>query len=444
MYKGKIFTVTCRDLGCLATKESSYRAANAWWTAKRAELDHLPLDDRVPESVAIREKMLDYLALEPGEDRQTRTRLQGEIEALKSGARINKPDGVAFDPTAALPVAEKIAWMDRIATVEKHHEWTGKTEVPVDRTIGALADKYAELERSRYEGGEISIATWAQERACLMVFRDQVGSTQDVSVLTGDRYEKYWSWVNRTITSIGSKKRHLRIARSFITWLSEKGVIPLPSNLSSRRLRFKGEPKPIATMSREQVRTLIDHATGQLRLHLLLMLNCGFTQIDITELRQVEVDWATGRITRRRTKAVNGGYSKAPTVTWALWPETFTLLNRYRQPTGDRVLLTEDGTLWMTRRPKGDTGYTKTDNIVSAFRRLLDKLAKSHPGKEFGSLSELRATASTMLDNHENYGRYVQHFLGQSPRSVAAAHYVTPSQVQFDHAVAWLGEQFGF
>jgi hypothetical protein len=77
-------------------------------------------------------------------------------------------------------------------------------------------------------------------------------------------------------------------------------------------------------------------------------------------------------------------------------------------------------------------------------RRLLDKLARSHPGEPFGSLSELRATASTMLDNHETYGRYAQHFLGHSPRSVAQSNYVSPSQTQFDKALIWLGEQFGF
>ena len=39
MHKGKIHTVSCEALGVPATKEGSYRAANAWWWAKRAELD---------------------------------------------------------------------------------------------------------------------------------------------------------------------------------------------------------------------------------------------------------------------------------------------------------------------------------------------------------------------------------------------------------------------
>jgi hypothetical protein len=38
MFKGQIFLVSCNQLGTEATKEGSWKAANAWWTAKRAEL----------------------------------------------------------------------------------------------------------------------------------------------------------------------------------------------------------------------------------------------------------------------------------------------------------------------------------------------------------------------------------------------------------------------
>jgi len=37
--KGMTYTVSCRDLKVPQTKKVSYQAANAWWTAKRAEID---------------------------------------------------------------------------------------------------------------------------------------------------------------------------------------------------------------------------------------------------------------------------------------------------------------------------------------------------------------------------------------------------------------------
>src|SRR5262245_5525392 len=39
LYRGKLFTVSCRQLGVPDTKNDSYQAANAWWVARRAEID---------------------------------------------------------------------------------------------------------------------------------------------------------------------------------------------------------------------------------------------------------------------------------------------------------------------------------------------------------------------------------------------------------------------
>src|SRR5436309_1160275 len=39
MHKGQRFWVSCKALGVPETKEDSYQAANAWWIAKRAEID---------------------------------------------------------------------------------------------------------------------------------------------------------------------------------------------------------------------------------------------------------------------------------------------------------------------------------------------------------------------------------------------------------------------
>ena len=38
-YKGILYQVSCDQLGCSDTKADSYQAANAWWTAKKAEID---------------------------------------------------------------------------------------------------------------------------------------------------------------------------------------------------------------------------------------------------------------------------------------------------------------------------------------------------------------------------------------------------------------------
>src|SRR4051794_34191141 len=41
-YQGKMYSVSTRQLGTDPTKEASWRAARAWWTAKQAEIDATP------------------------------------------------------------------------------------------------------------------------------------------------------------------------------------------------------------------------------------------------------------------------------------------------------------------------------------------------------------------------------------------------------------------
>ena len=39
-YKGILYQVSCDQLDCPQTKADSYQAANAWWSAKKTEIDN--------------------------------------------------------------------------------------------------------------------------------------------------------------------------------------------------------------------------------------------------------------------------------------------------------------------------------------------------------------------------------------------------------------------
>ena len=223
-------------------------------------------------------------------------------------------------------------------------------------------------------------------------------------------------------------------ARVFVRRLVEQGMIETPPNLESRGFRFGSSPRKIKTWTAGEVQTALEKATGQLRLHLLLMLNCGMTQRDISDLKDEEVDWNAGRIRRKRSKTAN--HDNVPVVEYLLWPRTFDLLKEYRSG-GELVLLTESGRPWV-RTDLKDGKLVKSDSVASCYIWLKKRL------KGFSKpLKQLRKTAASLLDTHPVYGRYAQLFLGQSPRSIADKHYVQPSQVLFDEAVLWLGEQLG-
>jgi integrase len=228
------------------------------------------------------------------------------------------------------------------------------------------------------------------------------------------------------------------VAKSFVRWLWESGVIELPKNIGSKAFRFGSQARAIVTWTPEEFRSAVGAATGRLKLALLLMANCGMTQKDVSDLKDTEVDWKGGRVIRKRGKTA--AHEGVPTVCYRLWPPTFELLKKYRSGK-DRVVLTETG-LPFVRTDLRDGKRVKADGFASCFVHLKKKLRRTLPGFK-RSLKQLRKLGATLLDSHQDYGRYKIHFLGQSARTVADRHYAAPSQKVFDQAVEWLGRQLG-
>ncbi len=230
--------------------------------------------------------------------------------------------------------------------------------------------------------------------------------------------------------SIDYKKKRLRIAKSFVSWLAEKGFIPVPPNLHSRRQRFGGGARVIATIPVEEVRRLISNAPGQLQLHLLLMINCGMTQVDISDLSPGEVDWNRGRIRRKRGKTAD--HESVPTVDYPLWSETWSRLRVFGRRDGDRVLLIKSGQPWVRDRLLDSGKRSKVDAIKSNYRHLQRVTSSVHPMKLF------RKTSASVLETDGNHARYTLMFLRHAPKTVADRHYVVPSQANFDRAIEFL------
>jgi integrase len=168
------------------------------------------------------------------------------------------------------------------------------------------------------------------------------------------------------------------------------------------------------------------------------MGNCGFTQSDVSDLKDQEVDWKEGRITRKRSKTSDD--EGVPVVEYKLWDVTFDLLKEYRSG-GESVLLTETGKPWVYEKLV-DGKMRSTDNVASNFTHLKAKLKRK--GIIAKPLKLIRKTSASLLGTHEVYGRYSSHFLGHSPRSIADRHYVKPSRDLFDKAIAWLAQQYGY
>jgi integrase len=445
MYKSKVYTVTCESLAVPTNKERSYQAANAWWTKKKLELDsntdpvsHPFIHDELsrrrewarsndPDIAAEMTHRLDrltkadddeavHLALTPDLDER--------IEALKD-LGITIPDSISRTFLDTI-IGDGRVWRAR-------HNQTAP-RVPEERTVGAQVAKYLGRQRERVASGKPSVSEYDLISRTVKEFETWLGPESSVDAITVDKWEDWYYHVLKLDCSVETKKKRYRHPRAFVEWLVEKKTIEPPANLASRKFRFEGGQQKIPTMTREEVKALIDAAPGQLKLHLLLMANCGYTQTDIAELRPDQVDWEKGRIRRKRSKTED--HANVPEVDYKLWPATFNLLCQHGHREGDLALLTKSGLPWVRDVMDSDGVRKKVDAIKSNYAHLAKK-GFSRPMKL------LRKTSATLIESRKDFAPYSSHFLGHSPRTIKDRSYTPPNEAIFDEAIEWLGRQYG-
>jgi integrase len=409
MYKGKIYTVSCEALGCLATKLESYQLANQWWTAKKLEIDGRKPVYVHPVIAEMRQRK-DWL-ISKGLDPSAYEAWTREVEGWQESGDLH-PSIVNGLMDSLSPSPE--VWRDRI-------ERDQPQPVPQDRTIGFQIGEYLKLLMAKHKAGEIGVDEYELTRGCLEVFKTWIGSDAFIDKLDADKWEAWYKEVLNSKISSAYKHKRFRCAKNFVAWLVTKGRIPGPPNLQARAYRFGASHKEVKPLSVNGVLAIINKAKGVLRLHLMLMANTGMGQKDISDLSPEEIVWEDGRIDRRRSKTKK---IKTPYVSWVLWPETWRLLQEYAQKEGDHALLTESGKPWVRKEiVKGK--ISKSDNIKSLYAHLDIK----------APLKMLRKTGASMIK--KEFGREVaDHWLGHGPKNVSDRAYFAKDQEKLDEAIA--------
>lgn len=459
-YRGKNYAVSCKQLNATPTKEGSWRAANAWWLTKKAEID--AEDPRSPPPLHPFQAELNQLdakldwarqhapdevkGLEETRQEVARTAHYEEpqlpdeaviaenLRLFKEQTALELPDGV--DPEIIRYFfGNKRMWADRMkrSPVEM---------IAADQTLEHWSKVFLDSIKPQCKPGTFGI--WQTHVKELINFKDAEG----VVLLPTMRPEK----INEVVVGkiglhfaklLGEKKiapgtANAKIIklRRFVRWLYGRRLIEeLPRNLTDKSLRFRNPAKKIRLPKLAVVLDVLAGLPEMDRLFALLSLNCGMNQVDIAGLQQEQIEWTKGTLTRKRVKTED--HDDVPEVTYSLWPETLELLKKYRsdQP---HVLLTERGTLLLERFERN--GKTcKKDNITLRWKRLMRQ--RRSEAKAVIRFGVFRKVSSTLLERHPVYGRFSDYFLGHSPRSVKERHYAKPSNKLFARGLLWLGRK---
>lgn len=348
-------------------------------------------------------------------------------------------------PGVIVPSQELVDEMDGSPTRIAREIWKDRLDVQRQKgrqtadTVESHVDAFLANKRVQVNAGEVSAGRYDPLRVHLHHFRDWLGGAVAVASITGKVISDYYAELLRGITekrwSADYAKDRLNAVKSFVRWLWTLDLIELPKVLNSADLRISKKITTPEVFTIEEVKAFLAAATDRTKLYLLLMINTGMLQKDIADLRQTEVNWEKGTVTRKRSKTAD--YANVPTVTYNLWKETFGLLQQHRAKEGEFALTNQDGGCLKVEMLNQDGKLHKIDNVRSAFNRL------SRATKIIKPLKLLRKTSATLLRSNRLFSGVENLFLGHAPRSMSDRHYAQTPQELFDEAIAWLGKQYG-
>lgn len=308
------------------------------------------------------------------------------------------------------------------------------------KTIGGNVSRFLEGKRAQVDARELSVGRFDALKTHLDDFSEFAVGHKPVSGIDGELLSQYRIELLRRVgksemTHIYAKNR-LDAAKQFVRWLWKMEVIEqLPRLLDSKELQITSPDAEIKLLTIEQIQRIYAAASDRTKLYLCLALNCGMTQVDISDLKQSEVDWKEGRLARKRSKTRK--HKRVPKVQYPLWDETFRLLKQEREHAGESVLLNENGSPLRVESLREDGKMGKTDNVRNAFNRLCRKLKLK--GLTFKALKK---TSATLLRDNLAYQGLEDLFLGHAPQRMSEKHYTGGVYVFPHEALQWLADQY--
>ncbi len=270
-------------------------------------------------------------------------------------------------------------------------------QAPGSITVADVVNLYLESQEARVNRGEITRMHFTECIQSCKRLIDHFGRSVSAAGLRASDFSRYRASFPDTWGTCSVGLQVARI-RAVFRWAAETEIIPALPNFGPSfkkpgvREKRKEKAKRQAhhgrlDFSAEEVRKLLDETTGWMRACILLGVNAGFGNRDCSTLRINHVDSKDGWFELRRQKT---GIPRRA----FLWSETRDAISAAvasrRSPTNDR----DDALCFLTRtgaplvnecRSKSGT-VSVSDNVSTAFSKLLKRLDMKTPGKNFYSL----------------------------------------------------------
>lgn len=433
-YKLQPYEVYCSQLDLpeeLWTKLGSYQAANEWWIRKKAEIDSTsgrkPLSPEAQSLVDELEIRKAILARE-GKNVQPYTELIAEVDSSDTShvdpmaqRRAELLGTLGVDLSGLDPRTLNLALG---ATEYFEEKLAEQRSVQQSRKIGVkLDDWYSLIEQGAKPSSLISV------KGYIKVFKDLwhkgkaiLAAEMAIDEINADKVEKVFHAVGARELDNGSKRKMYSHFKSFVRYLVELELIPMPANIASRRLSFKVAKRSKSLPDVTEITSFIEKLPRRLQLYAMLALNTSMNNVDIGALRHNQINWKTQKLRRKRVKT--GDDERVPTVTYKLWDATARLLREEMSEQGEFVLTEEDGSPVYVSEIRDSKPYLY-DKIKTRWRDHFksDKAAKKFTMKDF------RFFGADLLKADKPWRPYRQVFLGHAPSEIVDVNYSSDEDI---------------
>ncbi len=440
-YKKKQYVVFCSELNLPKedwTELASYKLANDWWIAKRAEIDHAP-KQLPPDTLEVLSKLkskLDFLSRKGMlvEADLYQRAYEGALESIKEGeydlpdydplasSRLNslKVVGCAesleeLDPTSLeILLGTDALWKERLRT-DKEPEQSKK--------IGYHLDRWYALIHARAKPTSISNIHGYYQLFKNIQFENRSVFNENMSVdeITRDNFREVFEAISAQSGQVATKKKKFSFFKSFIKYLAEEGIIAKPTNFDSSYICFNTVQTEKTPPDVAEIRKFLEVLPNRFKLYMLLALNTGMNNADIGKLQHHQIDYQNRTLTKRRVKTADN--KNAPTVKYKLWAETYALIMQERTSSGQFVL-TADGKCLYEDEKIGNNARVY-DRIKVQWRSFLRK----NPHLKKYLLKEFRYFSGDLLNQSPEYRSYRDPFLSHAPRSTGDRYYSSTEDV---------------
>lgn len=255
-------------------------------------------------------------------------------------------------------------------------------------SVKYVCNRFIEAKEAKLEAGNLSQRTFDELKDTCKLIMTAIPASLEAKLLVPAHFNKVLAEINNRCKSPNTRGKFVGIVKQIFKYVYEAGLIDRPANMGAE---FKKPPqiayrqhenaKGDQSLTSDEVKLLLKHASVNMRAMLLLGLQAGFSNVELTELPRsaIKGDWLEWPRAKTATKR------RIP-----LWTETKQALVaaiKAGKPDGELVFYRK-GYRYSDRR------YVCQDFTATA------KLA----GVENHSFYDLRRTFQTVAENHsDNY-----------------------------------------